>query len=102
MKKVVKTQSKTATFVKALHDFTGKASLYKLSEPVKYYKSTSPSETNFVIVSATRALFSGPETYIFPADENGYILNWGELEGSFRGALDHEHALMGAGFTVRG
>lgn len=35
----------------------------------------------------------GPETYIFASDEDGNVVAWGELSGSFRGAIDHERAL---------
>lgn len=46
-------------------------------------------------------MFSGPETYIFPADKTGEIVNWSELDGSFKGGLDHEQALVNAGFEVQ-
>ena len=96
--------TKTATKIKDLEDFTGRAALFRLSQPVAYdydwdteqYKS----ETEFVVVSATDVMFSGPETYIFPASEDGEIVNWSELDGSFKGALDHELALRNAGFEV--
>lgn len=94
---------KTATFVKELSGFAGAAKLYKLSEPVKYnkpYRKNDPpaEETIFVVVSATSVIFSGPETYIFPSDEDGKVVDWGELDGSFRGEFDHERALRGLGF----
>ena len=40
------------------------------------------------------------ETYIFPADEDGNVLDWGELEGSYRGGMDHEEALHNAGYEI--
>ena len=43
---------------------------------------------------------AGPETYIFAADQAGNITDWMELEGSFKGAMDHEEALLGAGYEV--
>ena len=93
---------KTAQFVKDVGSFTGSASLYKLSDPVEYGFDDHRNTTEFVIVSATVALYSGPETYIFPATESGEIADWGELEGSYRGGLCHETALEAAGFTVKG
>jgi hypothetical protein len=94
---------KTATELRKLEGFED-GRLFKLSEPVAYdydydtgeYKST----TEHVVVSAVRAMFSGPETYIFPADESGEVVNWCELEGSFKGGLDHQRALEGAGYEV--
>lgn len=96
--------TKTATKIKQLKDFTGEAILFQLSEPVAYdydwdaeqYKSM----TQFVVVSATDAMHSGPETYIFPANEQGEVIHWSELYGSFKGALDHDTALRNAGFEV--
>ena len=68
---------------------------YRLSESIKV---DDGKETNYVIVSAVVA-YSGPETYIFPSNELGEITDYGELEGSFRGALNHEQALKGLGVT---
>lgn len=85
----------TAKLIKKLNGWLGDARLYKLSEHIE----ENDIKTKYVIVSATHAC-SGPETYIFPADLEGEILDWGELSGSFRGGLDHESALEGAGFTI--
>lgn len=85
--------TKTATLVKSgLPSFTGDARLYRLSEPL--------DGNEYVVVSATVAMFSGPETYIFAADETGKVTGWSELSGSFRGDLDHQAALQGAGYEV--
>ena len=54
----------------------------------------------YVVVSAADVMYSGPETYIFGADENGEVVDWLELPGSFRGKLDHVAALEGAGYEV--
>ena len=34
------------------------------------------------VVSASTVMLSGPETYIFQADEAGEVTDWGELPGS--------------------
>ena len=72
---------------------TGEMRLYKLDPPLD-------GSVAYVVVSATVAMFSGPETYIFPADSDGEITDWGELEGSYRGGLDHAEALANAGYAV--
>lgn len=54
----------------------------------------------YVIVSTAVVPFSGPETYVFGADEGGKIVDWIELKGSFRGRLDHDEALSRAGYSV--
>lgn len=82
----------TATFTKSLSGFRGDVRLYKLDPPLCY--------DTYVIVSAIDNMFSGPETYIFPASSDGQVLSWGELEGSLRGVLDHAKALEAAGYEV--
>lgn len=80
---------------------TGEQILWRLPKPVEYeeidyYRGIyETKKTSFVVTSATYAMFSGPETYIFPADKDGNILSWGELDGSYRGGLNHERAING-------
>lgn len=93
-----------ATLVKAnLRHFTGRAALYRLDPPLatKDYDDEPTGEAHeYVVVSATVTPYSGPETYIFPADAEGKVTNWGELDGSFRGDLDHAEALRRAGYDI--
>ncbi|MCK9597652.1 MAG: hypothetical protein M0R06_01350 [Sphaerochaeta sp.] len=97
---------KTATFIKNLKGFQGEARLYKLSEPIEYdydwEAEKNTKKTEFVVVSAISAAFdtSRPETYIFPADESGEVLDWSELEGSYRGGTNHTRALKKGGWEV--
>lgn len=95
----------TAKLIKSnLPGFLGTAHLYELSEPVAFDydwdTDTYKEDTNYVVVSAANVLYSGPETYIFPADKDGEVLSWAELSGSFRGAMDHAQALQNAGYEV--
>lgn len=92
----------SAVFVKKLDGFTGDAALYHLDPPFQGYSWSDAVASMYahVIVSATIIPHSGPETYIFGASEDGEVLDWIELPGSFRGALDHEEALRGAGYGV--
>lgn len=91
---------KTATFIRELTGWTGEARLYRLSEPLP---DALGKLVHYVIVSATIAPFTGPETLIFGCDKpaEGQPSCWGDLVGSYRGGLDHEHALRGAGYEVR-
>jgi hypothetical protein len=93
---------KQAVFVKNLKSWKGDAKLYKLLPPLveTEYDGKTVETHEFVVVSAVNAMFSGPETYIFPANEDGTVKNYGELEGSFHGELDHAEALRGAGYEV--
>lgn len=69
----------------------GVAHLYRLSTPLEGH--------DHVVVSAIGPPY-GPETYIFASNEAGKVTNWGELRGSFKGALNHAEALRGAGYEV--
>ena len=69
--------------------------IYELDPPLEGAKT--------VVVSANNVMFSGPETYIFPAAKQGdvyEITDWCELDGSYRGGLDHDEALGYAGYEV--
>ncbi len=99
----------TAVLVKKnLSGATGTAHLYRLDPPIeqKDWDGNVEATHEYVRVSATVVPnfgFSdvgGPETYIFPADETGEVLDWGEVDGSYRGGLDHEEALHRAGYEV--
>ncbi len=92
---------KTATFIRFLDKFTGVAKLYRVSPKMAYEDGGEVKKTSFVVASATVAMFSGPETYLFPSNKDGEIINWGELDGSYRGGLDHELALSNAGYSVK-
>jgi len=81
-----------AKLIKKIEGWTGDASLYHLDPPL--------GEHEYVIVSATIAPYSGPETYIFPATKDGEVIDYGELEGSFRGSLNHKTALKNAGYSL--
>lgn len=97
-------QIKTATFVRSLAGFTGDARLYMVSPAAEQrdWDGALEATHDYVIVSATTVPFSGPETYIFPATPDGEVADWGELDGSYRGGLDHEEALRNAGYVVGG
>jgi hypothetical protein len=93
----------TAKFIRDLDGFTGKVKLYDVNPPVEYHKAgeyDKPLYTWFVVVSAVIAPYTGAETYIFPADAEGQVIDWGELNGSYRGGLSHETALKNAGYEV--
>ena len=90
----------TATFVKDLKGWLGIAKLYKLSKSVEF--GIPLKETSFVIVSSAVSMVTGPETFIFPANEEGKVISLRELKGSFRGNPDHKKALRRAGYKMIG
>lgn len=79
----------------------GEVRHWKLSEPVAYGWGDEPDgHTEFVVTSAADVMMSGPEAYIFPADADGKVIDWGEMEGSGKGDHDHEAAIRRAGWEV--
>ena len=82
-----------------LPEFVGYASLYRIFPEVAYDVDGVMHTTNYVIVSAVHDHLIH-ETYIFPADESGSVIDWGELDGSMRGTTSHRKALEGAGYKL--
>ncbi|HMR72935.1 MAG TPA: hypothetical protein PKD68_02910 [Candidatus Saccharibacteria bacterium] len=89
-----------ATLIRgSLPEFVGHASLYRIFPEVTYYADGVKHTTNYVIVSAVHYYFFR-ETYIFPADESGSVIDWGELDGSRKGTTSHQKALEDAGYNI--
>ena len=82
-----------------LPEFVGHASLYRIFPEVAYDVDGVMHTTNYVIVSAVQDHLIN-ETFIFPADESGSVIDWGELDGSLRGTTSHQKALEGAGYKL--
>lgn len=92
----------TATEIRKLTTMRGDASLYKLSEPLdgNEYVMVSAVDLASQFESIRAYDLDATETYIFPANELGEVLDWGELDGSQKGTLDHSVALRDAGYEV--
>ena len=90
-----------ATLIRGdLPEFVGHASLYRIFPEVAYDDGgVIMHTTNYVIVSAVHDHLIN-ETFIFPADESGSVIDWGELDGSLRGTTSHRKALEGAGYNI--
>ena len=83
---------------------SGQAVLIKLDEPIEY---GDEGTTDYVYVSAAQVgrligVYDYPinEVYLFPADENGEVLDWWELPGSRRGTDNIRMTMMDAGYDV--
>lgn len=75
----------TATLIRDnLPDFRGHAALYRIKG----------GEHEYIVVSSV-AVFGEPETYVFPANAAGKVIDWLEVEGSFKGGMDHSEAIRG-------
>lgn len=90
----------TATLVRDLPDVpavNGTRKLWRFDPPlVDEYGHGGPHE--YVVSSAVNHW--AHETYLFPADETGEIVDFGELPGSYQGGTDHEAAIVRAGYEV--
>lgn len=86
-----------------LDGFAGEANLYKLDKTI-VISDYDDTETKFeyVIVSKVEIPFpvekvdfdiETKETYIFPASEDGDVINWTELPGSLKGDISHDYVL---------
>lgn len=88
-----------ATYIKTMTGAVGDMRLYKLDPSITDEDhDDKPVTFQHVVVSAANVPFSGPETYIFGCDSQGNNIDFKELRGSFRGGLDHEAALLAAGY----
>lgn len=77
--------------------FSGTAEVYHLDPPVRYFDNDDKlCESEHVVVSSVSdACGGGPETYIFPSNENGNVTIWHALPGSSRGPVSISEAIEG-------
>jgi hypothetical protein len=79
--------------------------LWEIENAQKFESFEETFETKFIVSSAVfvENFFTGervPETFLFPANENGQITSFLELRGSLNRVFDHEKAIENAGFTI--
>lgn len=60
-------------------DFRGEAKVIELSEPVEVESYEGITQARHFVVSKVRSL--AIETYAFVSDEDGRVLDWGEVTG---------------------
>src|ERR1017187_1174798 len=68
-----------------------KQTVYKMEPPLKGYGDDA-KEHSLVLVSANNVM-GELETYLFGCDEDGKVIDWGELPGSMKGDVTHQEAL---------
>lgn len=92
---------KKAYFIKTLVGWRSWAKLYKLDPPFVVEEDPCedryPGTFEFVIVSAVIAPFTGAETLVFPATDEGKPIDMLEIAGS-RGTLSHSKVLADMGY----
>lgn len=86
-----------ATLIKKIERFPGRASLYRLEPPLE----DGEDRHGLVIASAANCPITGrPETYLFPANEDGEVTDWCELGGSQKGTLSHGDVFADIGYEI--
>ena len=89
--------NKIATQIKDVSDqFRGRAAVFNVVPAMEDYDG---NKWDHVVVSTAPAI-TGTETYIFPSDPEGNIVDWCELEGSMRGCDSWSDALNNAGYSL--
>jgi len=102
---------KTAKLLKTVYDGPQqKVQLFELNVPLSVQTPndfTIKGEFNFVVVSAISSeltkkisYFAEAETLIFPANENGDVLQWDALEGSQKGIQNINKVLKDLDYTI--
>jgi len=86
-------------------DTDQKSALYYIIPKIKYtdnYGNRKIKSTDYIIVSAISDTQekTGPQTFIFPADSFGNVLDWHELSGSIEGEMNINKALKNAGYLL--
>jgi hypothetical protein len=91
--------SRTATYISNDPEMRGDARLYRVDPAMETYRGDSHE---YVIVSAIHSAFDTgrSETFIFPANEHGDVVDWVEMPGSRRGVFDCEGVLEELGYTI--
>lgn len=78
----------------------GPCAAYRLEPPLINIDWDDSEESHeYIFVSQAAPLFMW-ETYIFAADENGEVNNWGELDGSRKGYITPDDLLRELGYEV--
>lgn len=74
------------------------ARVFVVSPPLDGHQFVRVSASNFGATFLQDR--SDPETYIFPCTPDGEVIDWAELDGSYRGGLSHARALEYAGYVI--
>ena len=98
----------TATFVKSLEaKRPGQTVILWVLDPPQgdvEYVITSAVDLTDVRIAVMDSMMgtdmAQKETYIFHADSDGKVLDWGEMKGSTKHIKDHEQVIRNAGWTV--
>lgn len=95
---------KKAFKLRKVPGFKGVAFLYRLDPPLPARalpgRLRREQVSNEYVISSAVVVAYGPETYLFPADEEGRVVSWVELPGSQKGTLDNDAPLIELGYEI--
>ena len=95
--------TKTATFVRNVTQGAAiNQAVYLLSESYTYQREGDLRCWCVLVSSVVAPDHGGEETFIFPSDGEGNVLDWGELPGSQRYTTSHAEVLRGLGYVAIG
>ena len=80
-------------FVTKIKDVNNRQVLWKAEPPLDGHE--------YIVTSQSNVMFTGAETYIFPADKDGKIIDYGGLRGSYRGELNHKKCFASIGYCIK-
>lgn len=80
-----------------LPGYNGHAALYRVNPPLKGWDG---DDSYSLVVLSTAEVLGRHETYIFPADKDGQVTDWLELQGSQKDVTSHQQIFANAGYTV--
>ena len=94
-------ETKKAFFIREVEGWRGRVNLYRLDPPLvrePQYEDDEYSGTfEYVLVSAVIAPFSGAETLVFPATEDGEAVHMLDIAG-LGGTLSHSEVIKDMGY----
>jgi hypothetical protein len=100
----MKLNMKIAKLIKDdLTGFRGHAALYQVTPPMassSWDGPDAPSQMNDFVVVSSANVMGRNETYIFPANEKGKVLDWIQMEGSQGGIYSHDDAFANVGYDI--
>lgn len=81
----------------------GEATTYYLDPPLEQAAwDTGATQSHAYVWVSQAAPLGDWETYIFPADSDGEVTSWGELDGSRKGLVTPDNLMRELGYKVIG
>lgn len=92
----------TAKLIKDnLKGFNGHAAFYQVNPPMTAVSwDDEPGEKHEFVVVSSANVEGRDETYIFPANKKGEIVDWSQMKGSDKDIYSHDAAFGNVGYNI--